>query len=373
MRHFHIAAAGLLVALQCPAFGQPADPVRQLTPDERNAAQAGVRQTNQAVDMDVRTGFLDSGVLVSAGGDATNVSLTLSRSWDGESGGDLSFYSGSLVLTAPITDKDRKEGAFVTEGGLPNSYSLQGSFTRAWIPALPLPGNLELRRELLHRARERCALAALTEASRTACATASMRRLESQHLTEEERAQIRDRFPLWLTGISGSVGTRQFDTRRLSDFGKESMNRTEFSVSGFLGYSPGTSPVYLGAGFEYRRQYKNIAARTLCPTPPPGGPLECFTASYGPPERNVDANVFAVARWQGELAVLGGRLPMGIELRAAYDTHDRIFGLSLPIYFLSGSDGLRGGVRFDWQNVDDRDERFGFRVFVGTPFRLLGG
>jgi hypothetical protein len=370
MRNLHIPTLVCLLAMHGTVSAQ-ADPTEvAMTPAEERAAQARLRDTNQAVDLDVRTGFLNSGVLVSAGGDATNVSLSLSRSWDG--GNDLSFNSGSLVLTAPITDKDRKEGAFITEGGLPNSYSLQASFNRAWVADRPLPASLAVRTELLTRARERCQIAAVTDASRTACATASMRRLEADHLTADERARIQDRFGLWMTGLSGSIGTREFEFRRLSDFAKDSVNRTEYSASAFFGYTPGSSPIYLGAGYEYRRQYRNVTARTLCPPPAVGAPLECFTASYGEPQRNVDSNVFAVARWQGELAVLGGRLPLGIELRAAYDTHDRVFGLALPIYFLSGADGLRGGVRFNWQDVDDRDERFGFRVFIGTPFHLLG-
>ncbi|HEX8527046.1 hypothetical protein [Allosphingosinicella sp.] len=339
--------------------------------------QSAALSAHQSPDLDVRTGFAGSGVQIVTGSDASNVMVTLSRNWDSSSGGNANFNSGSLVLTAPIDNKDRKEGAFLTEGGLPNSYSVQLSLARTWVPAeTPLPASLEVRRSIFHAARERCVSAALTANARTACATADADDLMG-HISQSERKQLRDSFldqPLYRVGISGTVGQREFQFRQLADFSKASTRRTEFSVSAFAGLSPGSVAAYLGIGYEYRRQYKDVAAQTLCPTPATGAVQECFTAPFGEPTRQVDSTIFGVVRWQGQFSLGGGTaVPLGLEIRAGYDTRDDIFGVSIPVYFLSDGNGLRGGVRLDWQDVEDKDERFGLRVFVGTSFNLFGG
>ena len=63
------------------------------------------------------------------------------------------------------------------------------------------------------------------------------------------------------------------------------------------------------------------------------------------------------------------KLPIGFSLKAAYDFEDKVFGVSAPLYLFSDSSGLRGGLRVDWQNVEDK--RFGVGVFIGTPFKLF--
>lgn len=371
----YVIIPGLLLAASTPALSQSDQGAPTVGAAE---AQAGLRALNGSADNDPRTGFLGSGVEVSAGSDASNVSLTLAHSWDNRvPGSNLNFTAASLVLTTPISDKERKEGAFVTDGGLPNSYSAQISVTRAWIRDTRVQSPIERRLEINNAAVAACRAARRTTPAKEACDRMNTDELhEGRFMSDTDFHTSMSGYAtqnLWLTGLSGAIGTREFSFRRLSDFMEEKVQRTEYSFSIYGGVAPRSSAFYLGAGYEYRRQYKNVPARTLCPPPAAGAPLECFAASYGEPARNIDSNVFALARWQGGVRLFGSNLPLGIEVRGTYDTRDNVFGVAVPIYFLSGSDGLRGGVRFNWQDVDNRDERYGVRVFVGTPFHLLGG
>jgi hypothetical protein len=180
--------------------------------------------------------------------------------------------------------------------------------------------------------------------------------------------------PVWFLGFSAAVGRKNFDYRNLADFAEAKARRTEFAFSGYLGVNPNHRPFYLGAGYEYRRAYKDAKSRSLCPPAAAGAPQECFTGAFAEPERNVDSAVFAVARWQGQLPIDDDhKVPIGIALKASYDTKDKVFGIGLPIYLFSDGKGLRGGVRLDWQDVDDKDERLRFGLFIGTAFGLSDG
>ena len=325
---------------------------------------------NQSPDLDVRTGFAGSGVQLSAGSDSSSVTLTASRSWDSTGERTVQFNTATLLVTAPISDKDKKEGAFLTEGGLPKALSVQGSLTLAFSGNPPSPGTYAERRRLYFERRTRClAEAGEDAAARTRCEDAIFDTGPGEPLVDAWNDS-----PVWFVGASATVGTRNFDYRSIQDFAEQDSDRTEYALSLFGGVNPDSRPLYLGLGFEYRRQYEAADSRTLCQPATGGAPQECFTAAFAAPERDIDSSLFAVARWKWDVD-LGRdlRFPLGIAVKAAYDLEDRVFGVGVPVYFFSDSSGLRGGVRFDWQDVEDDDARFGFRIFVGTPFELFSG
>ena len=332
------------------------------------AEQRDVRQRDRSPDADVHTGFAGSGLLIAAGGDETDVSLTFSRSWDGSSQRSLSFNTASLKLTAPITEKDRQEGAFLTESGLPNAIAAEGTLTVALSRNLPSPGTADARFQAYKAEVAKCLATARGEAARKACKRSAVSTGPGEPLLDAWNMT-----PVWFIGLSGSVGRKEIDYRNLADFAKMKARRTEYAFSGFVGVNPDYRAYYFGAGYEYRRTYDAPKSRTLCQPAAAGTPGECFTAAFAEPEREIDSSLFAVARWQGKLP-LGEdfELPIGVAIKAAYDTKDKVFGIGLPVYLFSDGKGLRGGVRLDWQDVDDKDERLRFGLFVGTAFGLTG-
>ncbi|WP_322538404.1 hypothetical protein [Sphingomonas sanguinis] len=339
--------------------------------DKAQTSQDGVEQAirdrNQAPDLDIRTGFAGSGVQLSTGNDNTSVTLVGARSWSRSNDRRLSFSTASAMLTAPVSDKDKKEGAFLTEGGLPKSLSLQGALTIAFSRNPPLPGTREERFRAYQKQQEQCRSLAETAEAREQC--------ERLAYSASGGSTLYDTWndtPVWYLGASSAIGKRNFSYLATDDFQSRDANRTEYSLSAFGGVNPGNRPLYLGLGYEYRSQYQAVSSRTRCKAASTGT-QECFTGAFAQPERNIDSSVFAVTRWQWEFDLgRSGKLPVGVAVNAAYDTRDKVFGIGVPIYFISGASGLNGGVRVDWQDVEDKDERFGVRIFVGTSFKLFG-
>jgi hypothetical protein len=379
MVRFHVAAAlirrGIAVAaLMFASAAQAQDVTVASVQDaatiaredpEAIARQDAVRR-NVAPDADVRTGLAGSGVQLLAGGDTTAVTLSASRTWDTVGPNRLGYNQASVVVTAPVTDKKKGEGAFVTEGGLARSLSVQASFTIAFSGNPPDFATPEQRRILFQRQVEQCQREAASAAAKSACATMNFR--DGGGAGEDVWTES----PLFFLGVAGGVGRKPFEYRRLSDFAEQEVSRTEYSVSGFVGVNPNSRPLYLGAGYEYRRQYVAATSRTLCQPSVAGAPQECFSSAFAEPERDIDSLAFAVARWRGKLP-LGTGLPLGISAKVAYDTRDRVFGVGVPVYFIpDGTGGLRGGVRVDWQDVRGEDNDLALRIFVGVPFTLFG-
>jgi hypothetical protein len=101
----------------------------------------------------------------------------------------------------------------------------------------------------------------------------------------------------------------------------------------------------------------------------PDNLTECFSGAFANPNKDKDATIFGVARRQVDLPLgAGAALPIGVEIKVAYDAEDKVFGVSAPLYLLSNADSaLRGGVRVDWQ--EDKDVKLG--VFVSSAFSLF--
>ncbi len=331
-------------------------------------------EVRKAPQLDVSTGFAGSGFELFANGDSSSVALAVGRNWDANTNTSLNTNGLSLKLTTPL-NKTTKIGDFVTQTGLSNSTALQISFTRLSLNNPALPATVERRRELRAKGIAACKDAQQTEAAKKACETLDTDVLWRRgHLSASEYNEIRDSVynttDVWYYGVSGEIGYKEHKYRDESDFSKQSDTKTPFGFAAFVGLNPNDSPFYVGTGVEYKVEYKDAESRTLCMPPPTSGPQECFTSSFMAPVRDKDLTVFALARYQWELGFGTSRaIPMGIELKAAYDFEDDTFGISVPLYLFSDKEGnLRGGVRVSWED-DNNDLSAG--VFVGSSFSLF--
>ena len=93
--------------------------------------------------------------------------------------------------------------------------------------------------------------------------------------------------------------------------------------------------------------------------------VTCYTAAFGTPVRKTDAIAFGAVRYSGD--VVG--VPLGVELKVAYEPSEDRWGVALPVYFIKNKDGkLNGGAKIGWQS--DKDD-FSFGFFIGAAFDFL--
>ena len=364
MRTLISVAALAALTLAAPATAQELSRQQSLSVDRATAP-----------DADPRGGFAGSGYVLSASSDSSSVAISLGRSW--ESGG-FGVNNLSLKFSAPL-DKSTGEGDFFAPGGLSKSTAVEIGYTRVVAPSAPLPGDSRARIAVIQDARAKCK-AALAADRQAACEAMTYSALEEAgYVPADVRKLYADEAFLngrvWTFGFTASVGHDEFDYRDPADFTSSSVQRTPYAASASFGLLPKRAFHYLGAGLEFKQEYAAAKARTLCQAPPATGPQECVTASFARPERERTFDAFAVSRWRAELPVAGG-LPLGIELKGAYDFEKEVFGLGGSIYLVGDDKGaLRGGLRAGWQSDDDdpdtQDDNFTIGVFVGAPFSLF--
>jgi hypothetical protein len=333
-----------------------------------SAAQQQVALAKAAPDLSPKTGLAGSGVVLTADSDGSEAAIAFGRSWDGARG--IDFNTWGVKITAPL-DKKTKSSSFLTDDGFAKGGALTVSYSSVRGREFALPATPARRRELLALGRVRCERDAPRE-RRPACAAATFSEV-SEYLSEAERAEMTDQFltaPIWLYGVSGSIGRANYGYRDAASFSEKSAERTPYSVALSVGYSPDSRPIYFGGGLEYKVDYKAAKERTLCPQPAAGGVIECFTAPFASPKRDISSSVFGVTRFQW---LLGSSpetaLPVALEFKGAYDTKGKEFGAGAALYLFSdGKQNLRGGVRASWSG-ETGDVRAG--IFVGSAFSLF--
>ena len=171
-------------------------------------------------------------------------------------------------------------------------------------------------------------------------------------------------------GISTEVGYEQFDVISVDNFEESSQDEVPYSVSAFLGVSPNNKALYLGAGFNYSVQFDDAQSQTICPAGQAETSTICQTGSFADPVRDRNASLFGLARYQTNLSLFNTDLPVGAEVRFAYDFEDNTFGITAPIYLFTNSDNrLTGGIQVSW---DDDDSNVDLGVFVTRQFNLFG-
>lgn len=312
------------LVLALPAMAQPQGSGEGQTPSVTVDATT-------AFDDSSGPGFLLPGMQVTAGVDGGKTAqLTFSALTDLEH--NLGQTQLSVALSAPF-DKDTRRGVFLTQRGIPTGFAAEGSVTR-----LVSVGDQETR---------------------------------TPPLLANTGAGFLDRSLIVVTGTVG-VGVERFKYRSPTTFAESEQWETAVSFSLSGGYMPANSASFFAGGVEFRRRFKAPDPRVICPPASTTAPFECTQAVFGPPAREEDAAIFAVARTLDLFGIVGPavRLPFALELRAAYDFDDNSVGLEAPVYvFLDSDRKYRGGFSIGWDS-DENDVRFGF--FIGVALDFLG-
>ena len=402
MRHTTRALVGLLLFKSSLLAAQ--EPTVRATANPQQDGQ--VPASLLSSDANPRTGLLSGpSVGLAASNDDSTVSLTIAPERNGlltESGSQ----SWSLTLKAPL-DKDSGSGTFVTETGLSNQFAAEFSYSRIFakfapISALSEAAKLKFLTRCKAEAREQPAYALLQAGPQgTPSLEVAQKNFERHYCEEggdwpglpvatlrrflspaevaavkgEEFAQAGE--PIKLLNLSGSVGYREFKFLSPTTFveNKKKEMTYAFSISG--GYIAGRGQPFFGGGYEYKRDFTEKPKRVVCPAATAGLPTSCPFKVFDAPERDISHNVFALVR----IADLFPReepnkfrLPIALEVRAGYDIHDKILGVSVPVYFLfDDKGGFRGGAKFDWANrsADSKKDEFKFGIFVVKSFDLF--
>jgi hypothetical protein len=283
-----------------------------------NAEAAPAVSAERSPANDPRMGLLNSGFQLLANSDDTAAQLTLSTDVDHRSGfGNTQF---GVTLSAPL-DKSTKQGALLTDRGVPGGFGAEASLSifrsTATPPAAPATGPLRPHR--------------------------------------------------FLVSAVGGFGIEDFEFRDPASFQEAERRRTSYYGALNLGYIPPSGATFVSLGYEYRRSWEAPSERILCPPAPPGQVGECVQGVFGPPERDIDHAIYGGIRTLN-LFGLTGASPFAIEIKAAYDIEDDVVGVQVPVYFFVDEERkFRGGLKFGWDSKAD-DVRVG--LFVGVPFSL---
>lgn len=257
---------------------------------------------------------------------ATEVALVLGG-WDEHPSSNTAW---TVRLSTPLGDDDRS-GDFITDGGLSGSTAVRASY--GWLN-YGEPGAWG---------------------------------------GQGQRARV------WQVAVSGGAGYEALSFRDPLTLAKDSVARTPYAVSLAIGGEwPSPSirfPYYLGVGVEHTREYEAPDKRTLCAPPPPAGPQECFTASFGAPQAQDTTAVYLLGRMQGEVKLLAHSIPFAVEVQPAYDFETGVREVAATLFLLPDGGGrLRGGLRVRWRSADDDpatdDDLFTAGAFIGVPFSL---
>ncbi len=323
---------------------------------------------------DLRTGTAGSGFVISADNGSSEASVSITRSWN--SGAPQNNLS--IKVSTPL-NKDTGEGSFLTTGGLGNGTSVQIGFTRI-MPWRDDP----VKKASAVRAYgiAACAGQAPTDDDKKACAaksdsdlqTASFFSAKDARLAATDAAFLNG--PVWSWGVSAGVGYSHFDYKDPTDFSDQSQTRTPYNLSLTFGVLPKQALTYAGAGYEFKQEYDDARSRTLCKAPPATGAQECFTSPFARPDGQRTSDLFAVMRTQTQLGSGDWSVPLGIEVKGAYDFEQKIYGVTSSIYFVADAkNNLIGGLRLRWQSDDKdpttKDQNFFAGAFVGAAFSVF--
>jgi hypothetical protein len=307
------------VALLC--WAMPANAQRT----QSDATRLGVPEATVAPDSGSSVGISPGSMRILADTDSSSVELSFSRVRDLPSN-NFGRYSLGLTLTAPINKEDQ-QGFLITRRGLPGDFNAELSFS---------------------------GIIATNGAA-------------SEDFTDDQAGFVE--IPVILWDINAAVGVNEFSFRDPLTFTEQEVRRTPYSFSASIGYLGGSRSPFIAAGIERRRSYKAPNQRTLCPPPAPVGTTECTRDEFGPPARNDDTSAFALIRTLNLFGLTGANSPVALEIRAAYDIEDDVFGVEMPVYMVLDDKGrFRAGVRLGW---DTDDRRLAVGVFIGAAFDFL--
>jgi len=339
-------------------------------------AQTKSTKSVETLGVDAASGLTSSGLQYDLGTDDSSVSMSFSGERDRHTEDLFRQESFAIKATVPI-DKDTKSGAFITNSGLSNAFSLKGSWSQVKGRMSKISVDQKTKVALRNKAKEICEKKKeirVKDYIDLDCSTSNGTIYKWQsELTQEERDILTppdlQKHALYYYGVSAEIGYREFKYFGPADLLKKDVDYIPYALSAFWGVSPDDDALYMGLGVNHKLEYEKSDTLTKCPTPTNTDPVECVTGAFSKPKKDKDSSVFALARYATGLGFNGSN-PIAVEVRAAYDFEDKVFGVSVPVYLLTNKDGrLRGGVRFDW---DDDDSDLGVGIFVGSTFDLNG-
>lgn len=374
---FVFAAAIPLLAASSPASANQlsAEQIEAIESAQENRAFATTSQTGDSM-----AGQLNTAARLLVKSSDSEAELTLSTK--GRGGKSMSNQSFAVTVTAPIS-KETKRADFITDAGLPGKLSLSGSISISLV---------DLDDVKWHRGN----IAALVMKSDQQCRLG----LQGQDLTDEKIAEkceeavpfnnrkkfyldsadqaLLDKYragnldilvsrPFWAFNLQGTVGTEKFEFFDSGTLASSSERRTSYSVGASIGFLPRLNSHWFGAvGFETKKSHKAAKAATYCPVGGPA-PVKCTTGPFGPPQTETDHKLRGTVRYAGSLKTSpNGASPIGAELVAAYDFHDKTWGVELPVYLFVDKDStLTGGIRGAY---DSKQDDFQFGIFIGKSF-----
>lgn len=343
--------------------------------------------------------------------DESDAEFTYSSNSD--TNGGLGSLQWALTATVPI-DQDESRGDFITENGLPNKWGIGGSITINFTPFDPNKDLNETDVGVLHTAnyiqlayRTLCAHHVVNKfidagGDRTAkkpsahwdASMNSMCELNSAWgqqklktlkdvtgLSDNEVQTLKDALnngstkiaakvldkPTHFANFSVNIGGDSFSFRDPNSFATQSERELSFATSAFYGFKPKAGGrKFFGVGAEYKEEFVAPNSSIRCQPSDPDEIVECTNAVFGPPQKQIDAKIFGVARY-----LLND---VAIEFRAAYDGQDNEWGVELPIYLISDeSNRLNGGIRFAYDSDDGQgNDDFKVGIFISQPFSLSG-
>lgn len=342
---------------------------------KKGDATAGARTIARdaaSVGGGIKTGFAGSGVIVEASQDKTEASIQLSRSQSQMEDKIARFQAWTIKATAEL-DEDTGLADFITDEGLSSTWSLALAYNHVSAPRSPDPGLTgDQMAEVLEAAEAAC-----KASGEAKCGT-----LASELVPWISRSDAEKIFNLhkahWTQAwtLGATVGRKGFKWRDPLTLTEIPEKRTPYGVSGQwgakrIGGQDWRTGWYGGVGAEYKQEYKDGKKGIKCLPSTGGAPLDCYQSPFAKPIREPSATVYALARKADVITALD--VPIGLQLKPAYDFESKVTGFEATLYALTDKDGaLTGGVRFKVQTRDDdpdtEDETFRVGLFVGKGF-----
>lgn len=371
--HLKIRRLAILFATVAAVLAVPVSAQNITSAD---AARANAEQIDEGLSAPSTTsngGRLKPAARIIGGTDDTTAQITFSTHSEGS---DLpSTTDFSITLTAPL-DEDTGRADFLTVDGLPSQWSVGFNLSVSLVDFDGVNQAYGRRGKLLELASTNCVRA---EANQKLTANERSEKcdlMESQvgdYLSAAELQELNatrntvydslEKKSFTIINLAGTVGTQEFEFFDSTTLDKSADRKVSYAGSVWFGHLPSIkSKVFLIGGFEAKRSYSNAAKATYCPTGTSGPTVKCTTGPFGPPKEETDLKVSGKVRYR-----LSGSV--GMEISAAYDFHDKSWGIEAPLYFIVDKDGgLTGGLRAAYDSKE-KDVQFG--IFIGQTFGFL--
>lgn len=184
--------------------------------------------------------------------------------------------------------------------------------------------------------------------------------LSQKDLAQFQRAIVPQGARMFFWGLDSQVGFHDFDYLDTATAAKATVRHTAWSVSGRGAIYFPREEFLVGGRIDYQRDYAAQDAGALCPST--GGPiLSCVTGPLGAPTLRERLTISAEVRHS-----FG---PLAVAPSVIYDVKNKVTGIDVPIYLVSGAQNdFTGGLRVGWRS-DTRNVTAG--VFVSKNFSMF--